>query len=77
MKDRFFAYVMLLFTVLHLYYGGYLFLFPKRIKNKFSSERDMTVRMLGLYIALLGIFLFTLVMVYYRMGSLLNLSVKF
>ena len=73
MKDRLFAYAMLLLTVLHLCLGSYLFLFPKRVKEKFSSEKDMSVRMLGLYIAAIGILLFALVMVYYKMGSFLRL----
>ena len=68
-----FTYGLLLIVILQLCLGGYLLLFPKKAKEKFCSEKDIGVRTLGVYIAIIGVLLFALFMMYSRLRLLLGL----
>jgi len=67
MVDKFIGYVILLVVFLQICLGGYLALFPKKAKEHFSSEKNMNVRMLGVYIAAVGILVIVLMMLCYSL----------
>ena len=69
MIDKLITYGILLVIFLQICAGGYLALFPKKAKEHFSSEKDMNVRMLGVYIAAVGILVIVLMMACYSMGE--------